>query len=137
MSSEPPRVKRRVDYSRSARAAGGSCRPTREPTIAFVCTIPAVPTTQRDDENLRITRWDFAPGAVTGWHTHAWPYFVIMLTDGILKRHDGTTIGESTMTAGETYDRPSGIQHDVMNGSEHPVAFVEIEIKRPGAISFP
>ncbi len=105
--------------------------------MAFVCTIPAVPTVQRDDDDVRITRWDFAPGAVTGWHTHGWPYFVVMLTDGVLRRHDGTAIGESVMKAGDCYDRPSGVQHDVMNGSEHPVAFVEIEIKRPGAIPFP
>ena len=105
--------------------------------MAFVCTIPAVPTVQRDDDNLRITRWDFAPGAVTGWHTHSWPYYVVMLTDGILRRHDGTNVAESVLKAGDAYDRASGVQHDVMNGSDHPVAFVEIEVKRPGAIAFP
>ena len=42
----------------------------------------AVPTTQRDDADVRITRWDFAPGAVTGQHTHAWPYAVVMFTIG-------------------------------------------------------
>ncbi|MCX7325594.1 MAG: cupin [Hyphomicrobiales bacterium] len=80
--------------------------------MAFVCDIPAVPTTQTDDDAVRITRWDFAPGAVTGWHSHGWPYFVIMLTPGILRVHNGTA-------------------HDVMNGSDHPIAFVEIEVKRP------
>jgi quercetin dioxygenase-like cupin family protein len=105
--------------------------------MAFVCTIPAVPTIQRDDDNLRITRWDFAPGAVTGWHTHSWPYFVVMLTDGVLRRHDGTTVAESVLKSGDSYDRPSGVQHDVMNGSDHPVAFVEIEVKRPEAVPFP
>ena len=81
--------------------------------MAFVCTIPAIPTTQRDDDDVRITRWDFEPGAVTGWHSHAWPYFVILLTDGTLRVHNGT---------------------DVMNASDHPLAFVEIEIKRPEAL---
>jgi quercetin dioxygenase-like cupin family protein len=38
--------------------------------VAFACTIPALPTIQRDDQDIRITRWDFQPGAVTGWHTH-------------------------------------------------------------------
>jgi quercetin dioxygenase-like cupin family protein len=104
--------------------------------MAFVCTIPAVPTTQRDDDDVRITRWDFAPGAVTGWHTHGWPYFVIMLTDATLKLHNGTEISETTLSAGQSYQRPSGITHDVMNGSDHPIAFIEIELKRPEAVRF-
>ena len=70
--------------------------------MAFVCTIPAVPTLQRDDDDLRITRWDFAPGAVTGWHTHGWPYFVIMLTEGILRVHNGAEISETSLTATST-----------------------------------
>ena len=102
--------------------------------MAFVCTIPAIPTTQRDDDNVRITRWDFEPGAVTGWHTHAWPYFVILLTDGTLRVHNGTDIIDTKLTAGQTYNRVAGTEHDVMNASDHPLAFVEIEIKRPEAL---
>jgi beta-alanine degradation protein BauB len=30
--------------------------------------------------------------------------------------------------------RPAGIRHDVMNGSDHPIAFIEIEVKRPDAL---
>jgi quercetin dioxygenase-like cupin family protein len=105
--------------------------------MAFVCTIPAVPTVQRDDDDIRITRYDFAPGAVTGWHTHGWPYFVVMLTDGVLRIHNGTTVSDTHLTAGQAYNRVSGIEHDVMNGSDHPIAFIEIEVKRPEAIRFP
>jgi mannose-6-phosphate isomerase-like protein (cupin superfamily) len=35
------------------------------------------------------------------------------------------------LTAGQSYRRPPGIEHDVMNGSAHPITFVEIEIKAP------
>lgn len=104
--------------------------------MAFVCSIPAVPSVQRDDDDLRITRWDFAPGAVTGWHTHGWPYFVILLTPAVLRVHDGTTVGETRLAAGAAYNQPSGVMHDVMNGSDHAIAFVEIEVKRPGALVF-
>jgi mannose-6-phosphate isomerase-like protein (cupin superfamily) len=104
--------------------------------MTFSCTIPAVPTVQRDDEDVRITRWDFVPGAATGWHLHGWPYFVVMLIGGVLRVHDGQNVSERTLVQGQTYDRPSGIEHDVMNGSPHPIAFVEIEIKRPQAIPF-
>lgn len=102
--------------------------------MAFACTIPAVPSLQRDDEDLRITRWDFAPGAVTGWHSHGWPYFVILLTPAILRVHNGTEVSETTLVAGQAYNRPAGVEHDVMNGSDHPIAFVEIEVKRPDAV---
>ncbi|MGU3494174.1 cupin domain-containing protein [Xanthobacteraceae bacterium A53D] len=99
--------------------------------MAFACTIPAVPTLQHEDEVSRITRWDFQPGAVTGWHTHGWPYYVVMLTDGVLRVHDGTNVTENALKAGASYVRKMGVQHDVMNGSDHPIAFVEIEVKKP------
>ncbi|GJD98453.1 MULTISPECIES: cupin domain-containing protein [Methylobacterium] len=102
--------------------------------MAFACTIPAVPTIQQDDEAVRITRWDFAPGAVTGWHEHGWPYFVVMITPGTLRIHDGTAVTEVPLALGQAYRRPAGIRHDVMNGSDHPIAFVEIEVKRPDAL---
>ena len=102
--------------------------------MAFACTIPAVATLQQDDATVRITRWDFAPGAVTGWHEHGWPYFVVMLVAGTLRVHDGDRFTDSILEAGQAYARPAGIRHDVMNGSDHPIAFVEIEVKRPEAL---
>lgn len=99
--------------------------------MAFVCDIPAVPTLQQDDDAVRITRWDFPPGAVTGWHSHGWPYFVVMLVDGTLRIHDGEKVSDVPLVAGQSYMRPAGVTHDVMNGSSHPIAFVEIEVKRP------
>ena len=53
--------------------------------MPFRCDQPAVPTVQSEDATVRITRWDFAPGAATGYHTHGWPYFVVMLTDAVMK----------------------------------------------------
>lgn len=104
--------------------------------MAFICTIPATATVQRDDDDVRITRYDFAPGAVTGWHTHGWSYFVTMLTDGVLRVHNGSDVIDTALCAGQAYHRPAGVQHDVMNGSDHPIAFVEIEVKRPQAVVF-
>ena len=102
--------------------------------MAFSCTIPATPTVQQDDETIRITRWDFEPGAVTGWHEHGWPYFVVMLVAGTLRIHNGTDVSDVPLAHGQAYMRPAGIRHDVMNGSGHPIAFVEIEVKQPGAL---
>ena len=103
--------------------------------MAFECSIPAVPTLQMDDETVRITRWDFTPGAVTGWHEHGWPYFVVMLKAGTLRIHNGQDVSDVALAEGQSYMRPAGIRHDVMNGSDHPIAFVEIEVKRPEALA--
>jgi quercetin dioxygenase-like cupin family protein len=103
--------------------------------MAFQCTCPATPTVQEDNETIRITRWDFEPGAVTGWHRHGWPYFVIMLMDGTLRIHDGTSVTDVPLVAGQSYMRQSGVEHDVMNGSAHPISFVEIEVKQPEALA--
>lgn len=99
--------------------------------MPFACDIPAVPTVSQDDETVRITRWDFAPGAVTGFHRHAWPYFVMMLVEGTLRIQAGDTETDVPLAAGQSYGRAAGVEHDVMNASPHPIAFVEIEIKRP------
>ena len=97
--------------------------------MAFTCTVPAVPTVQEDNARVRITRWDFAPGAATGWHEHGWPYCVVMVIGGTLAIHDGTSVTHVPIEAGQGYSRPAGIRHDVMNATDHPMAFVEIEIK--------
>ncbi|MHB2169719.1 cupin domain-containing protein [Alsobacter sp. R-9] len=105
--------------------------------MAFACDIPARPTVQVDDAAVRITRWDFAPGAVTGWHRHGWPYMVVMLVAGTLRVHDGSKVTEVALEAGQSYRRPPGVEHDVMNGSPHPIAFIEIEVKDGALLDTP
>ncbi len=103
--------------------------------MAFECTIPAVSTLQQDDGMVRITKWEFEPGAVTGWHEHGWPYFVVMLAAGTLRVHNGSDVTDVPLDKGQSYVRPAGIKHDVMNGSPHPIAFVEIEVKQPADLA--
>ena len=90
----------------------------------------AVPTQQADDERVRITRWDFVPGAATGFHVHEYPYAVTYLTDAKLKLVDKDgNVSFAEMKAGGSYSRPKGVAHDVINDGPAPMAFVEIEIK--------
>lgn len=104
--------------------------------MAFESGISAVPTVQRDDADMRITRWDFVPGAATGPHRHEWPYVVVMLTDAVIRVDGSSAVTEASLSAGHVYHRPAGIAHDVMNGSEQPMAFIEVEFKRPQALDF-
>lgn len=98
--------------------------------MAFVCDIPASPTVLQDDASVRVTRWDFPPGAVTGWHEHGWPYTVVLLTDAQMKVHNGAEIIDASFRSGDSYGRPAGVKHDVMNASTEPMAFIEVEYKK-------
>ena len=90
----------------------------------------ATPTVQVDNERTRVTEWRFAPGAATGYHRHEYDYVVVPQTSGHLKLigPDGTeTIAE--LTAGVSYFRNAGVEHDVFNASDHEFVFVEVEFK--------
>lgn len=93
-------------------------------------TLSATPTVQVDNERTRVTEWRFAPGASTGWHRHEHDYVVVPGTTGTLKLVDGD--GKETLadlTAGVSYYRATGVEHDVINASPHEFVFVEIEFK--------
>lgn len=85
---------------------------------------------QVDNERIRVTEWRFAPGAATGHHTHAHDYVVVPLTRGRLKQilPDGSEVA-SDLLPGQSYFRPAGVEHDVVNANPHEFAFVEIELK--------
>ncbi|MBS9478626.1 cupin domain-containing protein [Ancylobacter radicis] len=97
--------------------------------MVFACTIPARPTTLADDERVRITRWDFEPGATTGWHEHAMDYAIVFVTDGLMEIDVDGTVTQVAMAAGAAYSRPAGIRHDVRNAGDAPMSFVEVEMK--------
>jgi quercetin dioxygenase-like cupin family protein len=90
----------------------------------------AVEEVQADNETVKVTKYVFAPGAATGWHRHAHDYVIVPLTTGTLRIIDGK--GESSLadlTAGQTYFRKAGVEHDVQNANEFEFAFVEVEVK--------
>ena len=87
-------------------------------------------TVQIDDTQVKVTRWDFPPGAETGWHTHAMDYIVVPLTEGTLKAElpSGSTV-ENKLTVGASYARPAGVNHNIINMNHEPFSFIEIELK--------
>ena len=66
----------------------------------------------------------------------AGPMWLCMLTDAVMRVDNGAAVTETKMSAGHAYHRPAGIEHDVMNAADEPMAFVEIEFKRPEALAF-
>lgn len=89
----------------------------------------AVPTLLLEDRRVRVTRWDFAPGASTGWHRHGTPYVVLPLTRCcFLLLEPGGAERRVEVEAGAAYARPEGVEHEVVNGGEEPMSFVEVEL---------
>ncbi|MFI6061085.1 cupin domain-containing protein [Streptomyces sp. NPDC051286] len=97
-------------------------------------TTTARPSVQHEDDRVRVTRWDFEPGTRTGRHVHAYDYVVVPVVDGVISAFapDGS-VTESQLRAGESYARPAGGEHDVVNTGGAWLAFVEIELKGTSA----
>jgi mannose-6-phosphate isomerase-like protein (cupin superfamily) len=83
-----------------------------------------------DDDKVRVTRWDFLPGAETGWHRHGMDYVVTTLTPcAFLLEEPGGGSRRVDMDAGIAYRRPEGVEHNVINAGGEPMSFVEVELK--------
>ena len=90
----------------------------------------AIATVQVDNDRVRVTRWDFPErGSNTGWHRHAYDYVVVPMVDGVLDIKDAEgRITQAELKAGVSYARTAGVEHDVINGGDAPMSFVEIEV---------
>ena len=83
-----------------------------------------------DDARVRVTRFDFAPGAETGWHRHGLDYVITTLTDcEMLLEEPGGGSRQVTIPAGTAYRRSEGVEHNVVNAGPGPMSFVEVELK--------
>ena len=87
-------------------------------------------TVQIDNERTRVTEWRFAPGEATGWHRHQYDYVVVPMSTGTLRLETVDGIHEAELVAGQPYFRNTGVEHDVINVTDHEFVFVEIEFKR-------
>ncbi|MCL6283772.1 cupin domain-containing protein [Ruegeria sp. 2012CJ41-6] len=93
-------------------------------------TKQATATLMIDDARVRVTRFDFAPGAETGWHRHAMDYVITAITDCHMRLDlpDGSST-KVTVPAGTAYRRDEGVEHNVINAGDTPMSFVEVELK--------
>ena len=83
-----------------------------------------------DDARVRVTRFDFAPGAETGWHRHGHDYVITAITDcHMLLEDPGGGTRQVLVPAGTAYRRSEGVEHNVVNDGTAPMSFVEVELK--------
>jgi quercetin dioxygenase-like cupin family protein len=90
---------------------------------------PALATLLLDDAVVRITRWDFEPGADTGVHTHGFGYVVVPMTDCKFLLEDADGSRRVDIAKGAAYRREAGVEHNVVNAGSEPMSFIEIEYK--------
>jgi quercetin dioxygenase-like cupin family protein len=82
-----------------------------------------------ETDRVIVTEWRFAAGAETGWHRHAHDYVVVCLTAGTLLAETPTGNVETRLRLGQSYARPLGVEHNIVNSGAEEFAFVEIELK--------
>lgn len=88
-------------------------------------------TVQTDNERVRVTLWEFAPGAATGAHRHEMDYVVVPVVSGRLKLiSDSGEESFADLEAGKSYFRRQGVAHNVINAGDADMAFVEVELKQ-------
>jgi len=83
----------------------------------------------QETDRVLVTEWRFAPGAETGWHRHAHDYVVVVLTAGKLLAETATGEVVTELASGQSYARPVGVEHNVVNPNPHEFVFVEVELK--------
>ena len=82
-----------------------------------------------DDGRVCVPRWDFVPGAETGWHRHGLDYLVVPMTDCAFLLEEKAGARTVDVAAGAAYRRDCGVEHNVVNRGVDPMAFVEVEMK--------
>jgi quercetin dioxygenase-like cupin family protein len=86
-------------------------------------------TLLQETERVIITEWRLAAGAETGWHRHAYNYVVVCLTAGKLLAETADGNVETELSLGQSYARPAGVEHNIVNAGAGEFIFVEIEFK--------
>ena len=86
-------------------------------------------TRLQETERVIITEWLLPPGAETGWHRHGHDYVVVCLTAGKLLAETASGNVETELAFGQTYTRPVGVEHNIVNPNVGEFRFIEIELK--------
>jgi quercetin dioxygenase-like cupin family protein len=98
--------------------------------VTYQARQQATATKLMEDDKVRVTRWDFDPGAETRWHRHEMDYVVTTLTPcSFLLEEPGGGTRRVDMEAGSVYRRDEGVEHNVVNGGDQPMSFIEVELK--------
>ncbi|MGP6089367.1 cupin domain-containing protein [Antarctobacter jejuensis] len=89
----------------------------------------ALATVLVETDRTRVTRFDFSPGAETGWHVHGHDYVITAITAcHMLLEEPGGDSRTVTVQPGEAYARAKAVSHNVINAGTELMTFVEVEL---------
>ena len=88
----------------------------------------AISETQIDNGIFRATKWTIAPNDAIPIHVHKFEYVVVPLVNEAMHvvNADGSEI-VAEIRIGQSYTRPAGAEHTVINRGANTIEFVEIE----------
>jgi mannose-6-phosphate isomerase-like protein (cupin superfamily) len=83
---------------------------------------------QIDNGVFRVTKWTIQPDDAISMHVHEFAYVVVPLVDDEMHvmNADGSEV-VAQIRIGDSYSRPAGAEHTVLNRGGNTIAFVEIE----------
>lgn len=84
---------------------------------------------QIDNHQFIVTRWDFPPGAETGWHRHMHDYVIVPIIGGTMLLETPEGNRDVLLEVGVCYNRMEGTEHNVINVGDTAFSFVEVELK--------
>jgi mannose-6-phosphate isomerase-like protein (cupin superfamily) len=84
--------------------------------------------TQIDNGVFRVTKWTIEPNDAIPMHVHEFDYVVVPLVNDVMqvRTADGVEVS-AEIRIGESYARPAGAEHTVINPGTRTIEFVEIE----------
>ncbi|TFD36359.1 cupin [Cryobacterium sp. TMT1-62] len=88
----------------------------------------ATAETQIDNGIFRVTKWTIEPNDAIPMHVHEFEYVVVPLVNDsmrVLNSDSSEIVAEIRL--GESYTRPAGAEHTVINRGANTIEFVEIE----------
>lgn len=83
---------------------------------------------QIENARTRVTRYRLPPGGSTGAHRHEYDYVIVPVVSGRLRVITAGREAFADLAAGVAYFRNAGVEHEVFNGGEREIVFVEVEI---------
>ena len=82
----------------------------------------ASPVPRMNNAQVRITEWQFESGEATVFHRHEFDDVVVPLVDGLLRLVAAGGETRAALRTGVAYFRRAGVEHDVINAGDKPLA---------------
>ena len=83
-----------------------------------------------DNDQVRVTRFEFKPDYETGWNENGFDYVIVALRDCNTLIEEKETARKVDTEIGAVYCQKADVKHHVINGGTALMAFVEAEMRQ-------